>query len=109
MITTSGGRAIFKKPEDLFEFTNEQLGLFRKENEEGVLVFSFPKTIGEHSNEKRLVYKTGYLKEFLLILYPDVHYDEIYKMIGSIYQMFGSRRTMERNYKKYLELKKQFY
>jgi hypothetical protein len=62
MITSSGLKNVFKKPQDLLAFTQDQLHDYRQENEKRTLIFSFPEKLEKAVGEKKLVYKTGFLK-----------------------------------------------
>lgn len=55
-------------------------------------------------NQNKVIYKIGFLKIFLSLLYPEESNVKIYEKINKDWQVFIGIRQMERNYKKYSEL-----
>lgn len=66
-------------------------------------IFIIPDHIVE--NQKKLIYKVGFLKEIYKFLYPEKPHKEIYKLIDKSWQVFKSHRQMERLSAEYIELK----
>lgn len=55
-------------------------------------------------NNKKVIYKVGFLRYLYKILYPDMPYSEIYTIINTNWEVFKSDRQMERYASKYIEL-----
>jgi hypothetical protein len=79
------------------EFTEEQ----KKEILEYDNTFLVPPEI-TNNNDKQ-TYRVGFLAEFTKRLYPDKSRTEIYNILEKKYQIFLSRRQIERHIKKFLE------
>lgn len=71
---------------------------------DGSLAFSIPFK-SKLNNRERQVYKIGFLSEFLKKLYPDKTFNAICGMLSDNYDIFLSRRQIDRNVKRYLEKK----
>lgn len=64
--------------------------------------FVFPK--GIEDDQSRIIYKVGFLKQFIKFTNPALTNSEIYGMINKDWQVFIGLRQMERRWKKYVEL-----
>jgi len=57
------------------------------------------------TNQEKSVYKSGFLAEFLKTIYPypEKTFDQICEILNTRYDVFLSRRQIERNLKKFKE------
>ena len=92
-----------KKPEEVSEMESHMLDDIRKMLSDAI--FFVPTEIT--NNQRKLVYKVGFLKTLYSLLYPDLSNSKIYTMIDKRWQIFKSRRQMERLCYEYINLKKQ--
>lgn len=89
------------KPEWVRHLTEEQRGFLIKAEESSILKFIIPQ--GLTANQEKQIYKIGFLSEFLSLLYPDKNFKFICEILSDRYDVFLSRRQIDRNVKKYKE------
>ena len=91
---------IIKKPEEVSKMPNHMLTDVRAMLKD--CIFMIPDHID--NNQRKLVYKVGFLKEVYTILYPDNKNWELFTMIDDTWQIFKSQRQMERLSAEYVRL-----
>ena len=102
MIINKTTGLLIEKPEEVSLFSDKQIWGWLESEENGNLIFVIPDTIID--NHEKDVYKVGYLRRFLKLLYPELSYNRIHQKINSNWEVFKSDRQMERLSKKYDEL-----
>lgn len=91
----------FDKPGWVADISEEQRTFLVEAEESSKLQFIIPKEIT--NNKDRQVYKIGFLSEFLKRLYPDKNFNSICEIMSDRYDIFLSRRQIDRHVKKFLE------
>ncbi len=102
MIKNNTTDYVIKTTEEVAGYPEHQLDSLR-----GVIddcVFIIPKQILD--NQHKIIYKVGFLKIVISILFPNYTNFAIYSLISQHWQVFKSIRQLERLYAEYLELKK---
>lgn len=102
MIINKISSLLIERPEEVFLFSEKQSWGWIEAEENGNLIFVIPNHIID--NHEKDVYKVGYLRKFLKLLYPELSYSKIHKKINSNWEVFKSNRQMERLSKKYDDL-----
>lgn len=102
MIINKATGYIFLKPEEVSVLPTHVASSFKLKGMNKDYMFFIPNKIKEdHSKD---IYKVGFLRKFYKLIFPNVSYSEIYKIINNEWQVFKSERQMERLCKKYSEL-----
>lgn len=57
---------------------------------------------GLNNNRSKRIYKVGFLTSFLRLLYPDRSFSKIVNILNNRYDVFLSRRQIERIYSEYI-------
>lgn len=94
-----------KNPEELRSLQLHNHDTIKKMIEKKEIIFTVPST----AVNKEKQYKIGFLRDCLTILYPELEVRDIYAMLKSNFDVFLSKRSMERNYKVYLKCKDTFF
>lgn len=81
-----------------------QIELLQEEEEAKELSFEIPSHIV--SNNDKTTYRIGFTAKFLKLLYPEMKFDDICDVLSERYEVFLSRRQIERYVKKFKENKK---
>lgn len=88
-----------------FDHLNEhQADRLRQDDREERLLFRVPEKFTK--NQEKTIYKVGFLFEFLKRLYPEKTNGEICEILNNRYQIFLSRRQIDRNVKTFNDNKK---
>lgn len=110
MITNKATGYIFMKPEELSSMPNHVAESFKLNGISSDYLFYIPteiivgdKKVEIKSDHLKVIYKVGFLRKFYKLLFPDISYSKIYKIINNEWQVFKSERQMERLSKKYTE------
>lgn len=84
--------------------TKNQKEALQQEEASGKVMFQVPEKF--KLNRDKVIYKIGFLMDFLKRLYPDRTSAELHKILNERYQVFVGERQLQRSYKSYLENKK---
>lgn len=104
MIYDKRNNVLIRKVSDLDELPDIKRAAMMGSHNEGSLSFSIPFKSGLN-NRERQVYKIGFLSEFLRRVYPDKTFKDICEILSDDYDIFLSRRQIDRNVNRYLEKK----
>jgi hypothetical protein len=91
----------FVKPDQIKGINEEQRSFLINVEQSSKLNFvTHPKL---KANQDKQIYKIGFLSEFLSLLYPEKNFKAICEIMSDRYDVFLSRRQIDRNVKKFKE------
>ena len=91
----------FDEPEMIANISEEQREFLIKAEKSSKLQFIIPQEI--INNKDKHIYKIGFIAQFLKLLYPEENFNSICKIMSERYDVFISRRQIDRTLKKFLE------
>lgn len=90
---------VIRNPSELLNFSSQDIFNLKEMEKEKKISFSIPEKF--KINSDKIIYKVGFLIDFLEILYPNENKSYYYKIINNKYSVYIGDRQMQRRYNQY--------